>query len=228
MSARIVDQPRFLSREALMAAAKHVAATHPNERIAIVGGTAAQIWGAPRLTSNLDVIAESDLGYKGEPSTIGGVRTVEGGIELNVITRLDEWARLYEDALYAAVRVEGVPLPVVTPEFLVAMKMVAGRLQDKFANSQLTAERSNRVDAPYIKEFPLVLECALKETVELGLHTVFIGEIKDLKADETVLDPGDKPDIDKIRPFMYDHAKQGYNAVGKYLGQAFAIGRELL
>jgi len=132
MSARIVDQPRFLSREALMAAAKHVAATHPNERIAIVGGTAAQIWGAPRLTSNLDVIAESDLGYKGEPSTIGGVRTVEGGIELNVITRLDEWARLYEDALYAAVRVEGVPLPVVTPEFLVAMKMVAGRLQDKF------------------------------------------------------------------------------------------------
>ncbi|HVJ49150.1 flavin reductase [Desulfitobacterium sp.] len=33
------------------------------------------------------------------------------------------------------------------------------------------------VDAPYVREFPLILECRLIHTVDIGLHTQFIGEI---------------------------------------------------
>jgi flavin reductase (DIM6/NTAB) family NADH-FMN oxidoreductase RutF len=106
--------------------------------------------------------------------------------------------------------------------------IVSGKNDDKFSATKLTPVKSDCVDAPYVKEFPLILECSLKETLELGLHTLFVGEIKDVKAEEDVLDKSGEPDIAKIHPLMYDHAKQGYNGVGKYLGQAFSIGREIL
>jgi len=43
------------------------------------------------------------------------------------------------------------------------------------------------VAAPYIREFPLVLECKLLQIVEIGLHTQFIGEIMDVKCDEEII-----------------------------------------
>ena len=57
------------------------------------------------------------------------------------------------------------------------MGMVSGRNIDKFSLTGLTAVKSELVDAPYIKEFPLSLECKLNQTIEIGLHTQFIGEI---------------------------------------------------
>jgi len=41
------------------------------------------------------------------------------------------------------------------------------------------------------------LECRLLQTVEIGMHTQFIGEILDVKVDESVLGPDGKPDIGK-------------------------------
>src|SRR4030042_1151866 len=61
--------------------------------------------------------------------------------------------------------------------------MASGRDVNKFAQARLTPEASAVVDAPYVKEFPLVLECKLLQTIEIGLHTQFIGEIIDVKAD---------------------------------------------
>lgn len=44
------------------------------------------------------------------------------------------------------------------------------------------------VNAPYIQEFSLILECKFVHTFELGLHTQFDWEIMDVKVDESVLD----------------------------------------
>jgi len=55
--------------------------------------------------------------------------------------------------------------------------MVSGKRTDKFAATALTPIKSDLVNAPYIKEFPFVLECKLIQKIELGLHTQFIGEI---------------------------------------------------
>ncbi|GKT18736.1 flavin reductase family protein, partial [Aduncisulcus paluster] len=55
--------------------------------------------------------------------------------------------------------------------------MASGRDKDKFAVSGLTPVRSDVVDAPYVDEFPFIFECKVVETVELGLHTQFVGEI---------------------------------------------------
>jgi len=121
---------RLPSYDELMAAAERVA-DRSADAAAIAGGLAMQVWGSPRLTGDLDIIAASNLTYEGAPLTFGGVRTREGSVDLDVIVRDDEWRGLYEDALENAVEVADTPMLVVIPEFLVPMKMVAGRPKDE-------------------------------------------------------------------------------------------------
>jgi len=105
--------------------------------------------------------------------------------------------------------------------------IASGRTEDKFANTKLTPVKSSIVDAPYVKEFPLILECAVSQAVKLGLHTLFVGEIKDVLADEAALDKNGAPDIEKIRPMIFNPANRTYYGVGKYLGDAFSEGNNL-
>lgn len=104
--------------------------------------------------------------------------------------------------------------------------LVSGRDADKFAASGLTAVRSEVVDAPYVTEFPLILECRLVQTIELGLHTQFIGEVIDTKLDEAVLNAGGEADILRIKPFLYATGTKEYHGVGAFIGKAFSAGRE--
>ncbi len=85
---------------------------------------------------------------------------------------------------------------------------VSGRTVDKFATTKLTAVRSELVDAPYIQEFPVVIECRVLHTLEIGLHTQFIGEIIDIKAEESVIGEQGMADILKVKPLIFD-AGQG-------------------
>ncbi len=105
--------------------------------------------------------------------------------------------------------------------------MATGKEVNKFAAARLTPVNSTVVDAPYVKEFPLVLECKLLHTLEIGLHTQFIGEILDVKADPEVLGDKGLPDIEKVKPIVFGPEIRTYHGLGKYLGQAFAIGKDL-
>ena len=103
--------------------------------------------------------------------------------------------------------------------------IVSGRTADKFADTGLTPVRSALVDAPYVVEFPLVLECRLLDMFEIGLHTQFVGEILDVKADESVLGEKGLPDIEKVRPILFDPEIRTYHGVGMLLGSAYSIGK---
>jgi flavin reductase (DIM6/NTAB) family NADH-FMN oxidoreductase RutF len=103
----------------------------------------------------------------------------------------------------------------------------SGKSMDKFSATGLTAVKGDRVDAPYIKEFPLILECRLASTSEVGIHTLFIGEIVDVKADESILGENGLPDMLKVKPILYAPEVRLYYGVGKYLGQAHAIGKKI-
>jgi flavin reductase (DIM6/NTAB) family NADH-FMN oxidoreductase RutF len=105
--------------------------------------------------------------------------------------------------------------------------IVSGREVNKFATAGLTPVDSQLVDAPYVEEFPLILECRVLHTLEIGLHTQFIGEILDVKADETALGDKGMPLVEKIRPIIFGPEVRSYHGVGKFLGQAFSIGREV-
>jgi len=103
--------------------------------------------------------------------------------------------------------------------------IASGKDVDKLAAVGLNPVRSDLVDAPYIQEFLLVLECKLLHVIEIGLHTQFIGEIQDVKADTTVLDEAGIPDIAKVKPILYAPEIRAYHGVGEFVGKAFSAGK---
>ncbi len=105
--------------------------------------------------------------------------------------------------------------------------MVSGKKENKFLKTGLTAARCEHVDAPYIDEFPLILECRLFQTVEVGLHIQFIGEIVDTKVEASVLGEGKIPDVDKVKPIMFAPYNSMYYGVGRFLGPAFSLGKKI-
>ena len=54
---------------------------------------------------------------------------------------------------------------------------VSGRVTDKFAAAGLRTEEAQTVDAPLLAESLGALECRVRQTVEVGDHTLFIGEV---------------------------------------------------
>jgi flavin reductase (DIM6/NTAB) family NADH-FMN oxidoreductase RutF len=106
--------------------------------------------------------------------------------------------------------------------------LVSGKDNDKFSTTKLTPVKSTLVDAPYVKEFPMIIECKLIKIVEIGLHTEFIGEILDVKADESVLDANKLPDIEKLKPIIWSMAGMSYRSIGDEIGEAFSVGKQLV
>ena len=103
--------------------------------------------------------------------------------------------------------------------------IVSGRDVDKFKKTGLTPIKSELVDAPYVGEFPLVLECEVIHHYEIGLHTQFIGEILDVRIEETVLTDNGRADMEKVRPFAFNPDLRKYYRIGNYIGDAYVIGR---
>lgn len=106
------------------------------------------------------------------------------------------------------------------------MGLASARNGDKFEALGLTPARAKHVNAPYVAEFPVALECRLVHSHVLGSHTLFVGEVLDIIADQAVLDSEGNPDIELIRPLIFDTGKRRYFGVGPCVGEAFAIGRQ--
>jgi len=101
----------------------------------------------------------------------------------------------------------------------------SGKGQDKFPAAGYTAIPSQRVAAPCVDECSVVLECKLVHTLELGLHTQFVGEILDVQADESVLGENGLPDMLKVNPLLFSMSDRSYYSVGGWLAKAFSVGR---
>lgn len=84
----------------------------------------------------------------------------------------------------------------------------AGRLSgkdvDKFKETGLTPVKGEFVNAPYIKEFPIVIECEVTEYYDLGSHRQFIGKVIDVKADEAILNAQGNIDMNLLNPLIYE------------------------
>ena len=106
--------------------------------------------------------------------------------------------------------------------------IVSGINTDKFAATELTAVRSAIVNAPYVQEFPLILECELLHTIDIGSHTQFIARILDVKADEAVLGKNGLPTAEKVNPLISSSSDRAYYALGDYVERAYSPGMILL
>ena len=96
---------------------------------------------------------------------------------------------------------------------------------DKFEKAGFTAENSEKVDAPIIKELPICVECKLKsydkETCRL------VGEIVNVSVDERVLDKNGNVDVVKAAPITFDPFNNAYIRLGEKVGDAFKAGAAL-
>ena len=100
----------------------------------LIGGVAMMVHGSDRLTKDVDVACYDET-LPGmmviRPLSFGGVATMTPkGHLLDVVVRADDYRLLYVAAIDHS-RDEGLALPVVTPEYLAAMKMAAGRDKDE-------------------------------------------------------------------------------------------------
>lgn len=132
-----------------------VVSKKPDIKIAIVGGIALQIYGSNRATTDVDFISNWTLGNQStftidRPLSIGGLRyLLEDDIPVDLIVRRDAYKALYDEALDHAVDQGGVP--VITADYLTAMKFAAGRQKDFNAVAWLL-DREGLVDTANVSK----------------------------------------------------------------------------
>jgi flavin reductase (DIM6/NTAB) family NADH-FMN oxidoreductase RutF len=94
--------------------------------------------------------------------------------------------------------------------------VVSGRDEDKWAACGFTPIPGAEVAVPLIAECPVNIECRLRQTISLGSHDFFIGEVVTTQMDEGVLDDAGRLDVAKAHPFAYLNGD--YRRVGELLG----------
>lgn len=131
-------RPRFLSPEVLERVSRMTLGLLSDQGIeaAIAGGFAMQVYGSPRLTGDVDLLGAkvpTDPGplSKMKRISFGGYRYVtQDGVEVDIIVRSDGFEPLYQEALERAI-VTDDGLPVVSPDYMAAIKFSAGRPKDE-------------------------------------------------------------------------------------------------
>ncbi len=119
-----------------------------------------------------------------------------------------------------------------TKETMVAadyVGVVSGKNEpDKVLKTGWTAVKAESVNAPVFTDFPMTMECRIKEKVdesETGYYIV--AEIVNVVCREEYLAEDGKPDMEKMNLIAFDPMHHGYIQLGERIGNAFADGKEL-
>lgn len=94
----------------------------------------------------------------------------------------------------------------------------SGKDYNKWKETGLTPVAGVAVNCPYIKESPLSIECKVKTIMPLGSHDMFVAEVVNVLADESLFDP-------ETDTFMLDKAGLLNYSHGQYFKQGEKIGR---
>ena len=105
--------------------------------------------------------------------------------------------------------------------------IASARNEDKFAATGLTPIKSDFVNAPYISEFPVNLECKVVHIADLGLHTMFVGEVINAKIDNSLHENDRQPLIEQIKPLIFAPDSRSYYSIGGVVGTAFTDGKAI-
>jgi flavin reductase (DIM6/NTAB) family NADH-FMN oxidoreductase RutF len=80
--------------------------------------------------------------------------------------------------------------------------------------------------APMIQQCKVCMECRLDRIVDFPTHDIFIGEIVQTYADESILSDT-KIDISKLKPLLFDMNSKKYWSLGGEIAQCWNIGKQL-
>ena len=80
--------------------------------------------------------------------------------------------------------------------------------------------------APMIAQCPLTMECRVRQTVIVGEHELFIGELVQTYACQECLTDG-KIDMSKVDPLLFDFTRILYWSLGEVAGKPWNAGKAL-
>lgn len=153
---RNVESPT-ISTDTGLEAAKKIGEIAEKENIewALIGGIAMYLYGSPRLTKDVDIIGSNFVSLKpNAPLPFGGNNyIVEVGkykVAVDWIVRNDGYAKYYRAALTDAV-VFPSGIKLISPEWLVILKMFAGRQKD-YDDAVFLLREKDLVNRPKVKE----------------------------------------------------------------------------
>ena len=158
----------------LLAAVRDVLAGW-GDRWYLFGAQAVILWGKPRLTADVDITVrlepENVKGFCADMERAGfqlRVRDPESFIaRTRVLPFLHQPTQLPLDIVLAGPGledIEGVSVPVIAPEDLVAIKILAGRPKDIEDARSVLAERAGTLDKEQIPSTLSALEQALSQS----------------------------------------------------------------
>ena len=79
----------------------------------------------------------------------------------------------------------------------------SGRDFDKVKEMKLTKEKVLMINTPMIKKCAGNIECRVKDTIRLGTHDLFIGEVLNVNADEKIIYSDGDIDYEKMEVLSY-------------------------
>jgi len=80
--------------------------------------------------------------------------------------------------------------------------------------------------APMITACPLNMECKLFDIYDTPTHDLFIGEIVETYADESVL-KNDQVDLAMVKPLLFDMSSIQYWSIGNPLANCWSVGKKM-
>lgn len=99
---------------------------------------------------------------------------------------------------------------------------------DKMEKTGWNIKKATMVDAPVFTDFPMTLECRIKEKYdESDTGYYLVAEIVNILVDEKYLAEDGNPDIEKMELVVFDPVHHGYIQLGHKVGQAFSDGKAL-
>jgi len=121
---------------------------------ALIGGLAMALYGSDRTTKDIDIIADKLLPLERQGLLRQGgerylIKTNKKVVAVDWIIRKDEFKTLFEQALTEAVRINEVP--ILTAEWLVILKFIAGRFKDQ-EDAVFLLSQKNLVNRQLVKE----------------------------------------------------------------------------
>jgi len=102
----------------------------------------------------------------------------------------------------------------------------SGYNADKLKDVGFTVSEARTVHAPVINELRLSLECQVVHTVTVGSHMQITGEVKNILAEESILNENGRVLLDQLDPLIYDEEQGQYLRLGGKVADAFRPGME--
>ena len=105
--------------------------------------------------------------------------------------------------------------------------ITSGRDTDKVASCGFKIFFGKPKSAPMIEQCPLNLECRLVHALNLGSHTLVIGEVIESYLNEDCVTENN-PDLERIRPMIFNAEQNHYMSFGNIIAKGRDIGKSIV